>query len=390
MISKKNCLNIMAFGCGFITVFHLNCVINPIISIAFVLILAFLLIIFEHGKIRIKEISSYLKWYGMFTALVFFSLLYTPNSINPEFVIRRVAIIFVIGLISVAIVNNKERYKILCCGLAQGAVFLSVLSILLEGIAFGGGIRVGTETVGSAVLLSEIALYGFITEFYLFLEEKKKIYFIEAAFLLVVGFLTASRRGPVLCVATAMMMILFDTNIKKSKRIRYLLIALVSSLVVILYLLESGLFIQIVGDRFTTLLSVMNGSGIDESLMVRHSMKSYAMQLFFEKPILGYGAHGFAYMYYSNGELLLYSHNGFTEILSCYGLIGFALFYLPFIKLIRPIISMLNNKSSLLTNCILITAVISIFSEWFSIMFLSPMAVVLIGCGSKLILSRRL
>jgi len=74
--------------------------------------------------------------------------------------------------------------------------------------------------------------------------------------------------------------------------------------------------------------------GTDDSTKTRLSMFVDGFYMFLRKPLFGYGIHGY---YISSSFGLSWSHNNFSELLSCYGLIGFLLFYIPYIILFKNV-----------------------------------------------------
>ncbi len=69
----------------------------------------------------------------------------------------------------------------------------------------------------------------------------------------------------------------------------------------------------------------------DKSELQRTKMIDLSLQLFYEKPILGHGFNNFGTI----TGLGAYSHNNMTEVLVSTGLIGFILFYFPYVNILK-------------------------------------------------------
>ena len=113
-------------------------------------------------------------------------------------------------------------------------------------------------------------------------------------------------------------------------------------------------------------------------------MRKTAFSIFMQHPVFGVGIHGFAYINYMKGGLNVFCHDSILEILSCYGLIGFFLFYRVYILFFRGIKSIIANikirKISIFFLCYII---ITIVMEPFTINFISQAPVVLLSIAAQ-------
>ena len=80
----------------------------------------------------------------------------------------------------------------------------------------------------------------------------------------------------------------------------------------------------VLGRRLEILFAEDAGGSVD----TRAFMRNYALGMFLQSPVVGYGMNGFAIqMGAINYHLQAYSHCNFTELLACYGLVGFLIYY---------------------------------------------------------------
>lgn len=95
------------------------------------------------------------------------------------------------------------------------------------------------------------------------------------------------------------------------------------------FIMTNEIAYEIVGERFESLLDILSGgsSKINEnSYYERQALFNLAVELFKDHPIVGVGIDGYAY-YASISIRDTFSHNDYMQLLSCVGVIGFALYY---------------------------------------------------------------
>ena len=105
-----------------------------------------------------------------------------------------------------------------------------------------------------------------------------------------------------------------------------------------------------------------------------------------EKPLFGYGIHGFAYRNYVTNGTLVFSHDGFLEILSCYGIVGFIIYYWIFVYIFA------NNKKLLYDEkgiFLFSYIVIILLMELYGISFLNSYFIILVGLCANIINRRK-
>ena len=145
------------------------------------------------------------------------------------------------------------------------------------------------------------------------------------------------------------------------------------------YVLTNDVLYNFVGWRLESMLSsFMSDSNIveDASMRERGIMKAYAMQLFSEKPILGYGVHGFAYMfreYY--GKLL-------------YGIVGFVIFYAIFFWIFRKI-KLIFSYVEPWEMLLIVYAIVTFMTEGYTIAFITPQVIVMLTASCCMLTHRQ-
>jgi O-antigen ligase len=302
-------------------------------SLVFLVCLCLCLVIFFHiiKKGQIKK-SFFLQWYGSFFIFVLFSLLYTANHIDANDIVRRCFLGFVLGFVASQLVELPTDLKCIMKGLVLGSLITLGVTLKMEADRIGL-MRMGNVTCGAATAYSGILLIGMICLFVLNQIEKYRIY-VFGELILLVGIILSGSRMPLLVAGG----VFLGFKIVESESI-YKTVANVMKVVVVVVVsayavMVNPILYDVAGKRFETMLeSIQYGTdeNTDNSLKERHEMKIEALLLWSRSPIFGQGVNSFWVLSpVHNGRAS--SHCGYTEILCSFGILGFILFYWPFLK----------------------------------------------------------
>ncbi len=163
-----------------------------------------------------------------------------------------------------------------------------------------------------------------------------KIWFLLMAVDVALGLFTGSRKL-ILTVLTGTVLYLFlqnkyvrkKTGDKKNSLIVLVLLLLIGFMLYACFAIP--MLYNIIGSRIEGLFETLSGDGNGEaSAAARSEMATQAIEMFWKKPILGWGIEGFA----TNSDFGVYSHNNYTETLVSFGLVGFVFLYFYKIKLL--------------------------------------------------------
>ena len=164
--------------------------------------------------------------------------------------------------------------------------------------------------------------------FYSFIVNKrKKFYVVICIALSIMTLLSGSRKALIGMLIFLIGVIQFrepNQNSKKSFiRILTLIAAVVFAYVMIM---NVDALYSTIGNRVDAIVGYLfRNEAADGSLNTRLNMLSLARNFIISHPWLGIGANNFKYNTYYN----TYSHNGYTEILCSFGLLGAAVYYIP-------------------------------------------------------------
>ena len=193
------------------------------------------------------------------------------------------------------------------------------------------------------------AAVGVATSLFSVLFVSKKIrwfFIIPILSTLLVGIVTGSRSF-ILAVAIFVIVLLFF-KFKKHKFIYLIVVAsLIGLSIILLNLPFMGTIKQRMVDAIETLLGI--SSKADTSTISRTIWIDYGFYLGSRNLIIGYGVNGFS-IYSGVGT---YSHSNFAEVICDFGLIGFILFYLPFVLIILKAITDKKVDKSLVFSFII-------------------------------------
>jgi len=299
--------------------------------------------------IDLGRIKKYFLWYGLFCILIVASLTYTINKKDPEYVINRIFVVFLFALILVYYVRDHEDFVVMASGFIIGALAVGIIALIVEGYRIGTS-RMGQYTCGSAIALSGILTPGAYCALWktIYIKERKAISAVFSVALFILIVLTGSRRAIILCLLFLLALIFLKQDVKLGKKFLYLLIACMIISLFIYLIFTNETFYDVLGRRLDSMLMTLESDSDveDKSMATRDMLRSYSFELFRERPILGYGVHGFSYMNLINNGSNLTSHNGLGEVLSCYGLVGFVLFYRVYIPYIRNIKFLFKPQNS--------------------------------------------
>ena len=156
----------------------------------------------------------------------------------------------------------------------------------------------------------------------------KRWFYPVALVLLGILFLGGSRKNIITMPLIGVMFSMFvgDTQ-KKLKSLTAIVLAIAVGIYVLctvptLYQLRDAMLGMFTG-LFNSASEEIDASTMDRMYLIRR-----AMEVWVEHPVTGVGWHN--YRLYN--DLKMYSHNNYTEMLACFGIIGFLLYYAIFFR----------------------------------------------------------
>ena len=387
-IKKESIIRILLFLIG------VFCQINPLISRGImVLYLGFCLFLFilSINPKKIKFGIGFL-WYFTFVLFCMFSLLYTINTINPDFVYVRILTYLFMLFLAAPFLEKDKGIKTVAKGFVIGGL-IGITIVLINQYSLIGVRRLGGKLYGSYAEFGAVCALS-ITSFWWLQKEYKSGNVIKVFLFMYLALgilLSGARKAMLIAILIPLFMQLFDKRKKITKKFMIFSALVIIAITIVYVVLSNEYLYKFIGYRIESgIESVIGEEKEDASLYERGSFKKLAKEMFKEKPIIGWGMHGFAMRnYYAHGNalhFLLYSHDGFLEILSCYGLIGFILYYWIFAYIIINYKELLYDDTGIFLFSYII---IILLMELYSISFFNSFYILMIGSCANIVSKRR-
>ena len=186
---------------------------------------------------------------------------------------------------------------------------------------------------------SPLCMAFIIAAYYAFVR-KSKMMLVPTAALAVVLVLAGSRKTIVVLPVIALFYLIDTRNYKKFLK------GLLWSFVLIILLVVAIMNIEILSGIRESLMNAVNAyifgqrSGIGNSTESRMYLVETAQKVWMEHPVWGVGWNNFRY----HNALGLYSHNNYIEVLTCLGIVGFALYYSQHARTLYVALSKKNRR----------------------------------------------
>lgn len=201
---------------------------------------------------------------------------------------------------------------------------LSIYTIYTYGVQgiistmLSGG-RLGGELFNENTFGMNLAISGVIASYY-FLHKKKKTAIVGIVLFFILSMSSGSKKALAIYILGVFGVIVLKYGIRKMYKA---IVMLIFASVLIWMALQTPAF-EVINDRVMGYLSAKRTVSDD----IRASMITTGISMFWERPFFGWGMQNFR-IYSGFGT---YSHNNFVEIAVNFGLVGFILYYLIYMK----------------------------------------------------------
>lgn len=215
-----------------------------------------------------------------------------------------------------------------------------------------------------------LAIEAVIPAFFIMLippNRNRKKAFEYVLFFALIALLSGTRK--VLPIFVFIMVIeseLAKSGKRQFKLLRIFIWTIVFIIISYILIMNVPILYNTIGVRIKSAIGFYSIEGaLDKSLRVRKRMVDSAVNLYQARPFLGWGMD--YYKYSELSELGTYSHNNFLELLSGGGLVGFFLYYLKYILLLKEYFKCLlksKEQKYKLISCILFIVIMIIIEYW--------------------------
>lgn len=217
-------------------------------------------------------------------------------------------------------------YLLACLFVVMRILFTAPMDVILSR-RLGYSIQVNPNTIGYIFSVATLI------SLYLFIQNRKLFFLVPFVLSPVFALFSGSRKVFILLsVGSVLLILLSQKNLKR---------ALLATLVAVFVLVVGGILIvtveplnRIIGLRLVNMFSQLGGASSDGSTSIRLDMIIRGLQMFKQKPLLGWGLGSFTI----ESGFETYAHNNYVELLVAVGLFGTLIYYaLPLYIIVRGI-----------------------------------------------------
>lgn len=337
------------------------------------------------SRVSAKNLLMILGWYGAFYIWVLlsknWSYVQRPNSDIPSTMIR----ILIISLcLAYHITSSGKLIKYLDI-FVNATTYFIIVFVLSSPVSTWGTINMGGITHQWRNFSGHIAATAMIVAYGLYILLKKKRYIIFVLINIIGTVLTGSRAALIAVGVLFAVYQLLEKDI--SKRTRNICLGILLLLIAIYILFTNEYLYSMYGSR---LEAIFTNSIQDASRDDRAMYKSLGITMFFQRPFLGWGMDNFAYYlkYVTGYSQEVYSHCNYIEMLSCYGIIGFVIYYWIYLKQFVKVLRI--RKTGVLTKICFVILIRFLIFEYATITFSVYTYVFLLAivfCGINVIIN---
>ena len=322
----------------------------------------------------IKTINKSTAWFLCFWALAFCSALWSvsiKDTLSPLYITNAIQSFFLL-LCIVDRINDKDDVQAMMTIVLAGSLYCCVMLMIKTPSSVWGSERVGEVLGLNSNAVGMIASIGALLAMYERQLTRKPFFLILIVVFVAVALFSGSRKA---VLVIALSLILFYSFSEKGIRGLINAIIAIAAIVGLFWLVMTNADLyNVIGERLERSINFLTGGlgAVDQSDVERAFYREYAMQMFADKPIVGYGFNGF----YAQMKAINYSHPAYAhcnelELLADLGIVGFCIYYSLHIYLLAGFAR--NLKKSRL-ECILgITfIVVIVVTDYFIVSCVNP------------------
>ena len=323
------------------------------------------IILLNHRKVR-KEAYRFVLYKLPFVIFACLSLLWCLYSSPVESYVYSLILKLMNSFSIICYISSEERLHKSFRFMVYAAAVLSLRTLLTVPISAYGTARIGiylssqsgADFGGSTAMT---LVFGFASIFLIFYGKaikNKKIKIILFIMFNLISLLSGSKKA-----VFYLIIYLICICYRKSKKFLYflgkLLIGMVFFLIVYSFMMKNQVFYNAIGSRINGMLDVIFYRGTtDLSTLGRLAYLEDAWKTFLRHPFIGVGLDNFKYY---NTHNMAWAENNFLEILADFGLIGFILYHLPHVYILRKLIR--NKEKSKVYSLVLVMSLVLLFND---------------------------
>jgi O-antigen ligase len=303
------------------------------------------------------KIGKYALWSAAFFTVCLLSYIYSVDQVAAFRQIFNVLKILLIGNTIVFFIDkNKKKINFILISIILSAIYLTVLLIIQTPLSYWGTNRLGSNIGLNANDLGLKMAISSLIAIYFAKENKKAHLYILAFIFSTITLFSGSRKAFLLILIG--LFFLYILTIKRRRRLLFVIPVLSGIVYLFWYIVMNNTDLyNVLGVRIEQLLNALSGEGnVDNSTIVRFQMIDEGINLFKERPFLGYGIDNYA----SISTFSTYSHNNYIELLVGVGIFGTVIYYSLYVSIFFKLIKFVrvNKIAGLFISIILGLAIL--------------------------------
>ena len=189
------------------------------------------------------------------------------------------------------------------------------------------------ESIGNVNQIGIIIGISVLFSQYFILFQKKYLYLFPAIICIIMVLTTGSRVAIVLVAFSSLILLYFYRKDSFKGRIKSIIIGIFVLLMFYYLLFNIPYFYQVAGHRLENILLFFKNEEVDEgSIILRTFMIKFGLELFKDRPFIGYGIDNYRVLLGEEINVMTYAHNNYIELLVDLGLFGTIIYYLIYVN----------------------------------------------------------
>lgn len=295
------------------------------------------------GRIKKTRVFPFVIWYVAFISFVLLSRNWSIRYWDSD-IPGTCARIIIDILCMLVYIDSFDKAKDMAYKYVFAAVIMCLIFMLTSDPFTWGSDHVTCGITGMhRNNLGCIAAFSVILAMWLKERDQKAKYVKYSIPILICGSLfSGSRTSWVVILLALIMFSLLQEN--RSKRLNRFLLGILIVLVVGFILSSIDMSSSIAGKYLYRIVAIFNDSYTDSSMSYRSVLRLNAMQLFLKSPIIGNGLEATRAYNASIGLASISAHSNYFELLACYGIVGFVMYYSIYVSIIKKGFSQRKNN----------------------------------------------
>jgi O-antigen ligase len=293
----------------------------------------------------------------IFILLSAFSALYAVNQELAVSTTRTLVLLFLVMFSLLNYIDKPEKIEQLIEYFILSGLIASIYILInsdFENITRFGSELGNVNAVGIIIGISFILCFN---KFYFYKKLKYLFYLLPMGSVIM---LTGSRKALLFILISVLLITYLNNKESIGKKVKFAFITILLLILSYYLVFEVPLIYQILGKRMEKLwIFITENSTNEGSINTRSLMIKYGLELFKEKPILGYGIDNYRALFHIKFWEPRYSHNNYIELMVGLGIVGTIVYYFTNIVVLRDLFKNVKENNGRYLSYPFITIIFS-------------------------------